>query len=382
MIDENTFSDPELSFILNISGNEICADCNGKKPYWSSVNNGVLLCAKCTRKHRKYGNKISRIKSLEVDKWEKIEILLLKLGGNSRFNNLMSEYNIPLTKENQEYKYHTKIAEYYRKMLEEETKGKSINLEKPSLKDGIQKIDSDNDNNGSINNNDIENINSMQNDFNINNYNYNNINNNQNNFNQEEFNRNYNNYSNNFNRNEGSIKDNFSNLIFSMGSFFSNVGNTISSKVKDYNEEVRNSEIFKSIKKKTENGIQTIKRKANEIMDRNNNNQIRQYDEVEISGLNQEYYQNNNDNNPNSFNDNPVKFENQNYNEYELKDMNKQKPIINNKNSNNDNNFTNINDNYNNNVNINSFTENLSKNLTDINEVEPYKKIDETSLDN
>ena len=382
MIDENTFSDPELSFILNISGNEICADCNGKKPYWSSVNNGVLLCAKCTRKHRKYGNKISRIKSLEVDKWEIIEILLLKLGGNSRFNNLMSEYNIPLTKENQEYKYHTKIAEYYRKMLEEETKGKSINLEKPSLKDGIQKIDSDNDNNGSINNNDIENINSMQNDFNINNYNYNNINNNQNNVNQEEFNRNYNNYSNNFNRNEGSIKDNFSNLVFSMGSFFCNVGNTISSKVKDYNEEVRNSEIFKSIKKKTENGIQTIKRKANEIMDRNNNNQIRQYDELEISGLNQEYYQNNNDNNPNSFNDNPVKFENQNFNEYELKDMNKQKPIINNKNSNNDNNFTNINDNYNNNVNINSFTENLSKNLTDINEVEPYKKIDETSLDN
>ena len=381
MFDENTFSDPELSFILNISGNEICADCNGKKPYWSSVNNGVLLCAKCTRKHRKYGNKISRIKSLEVDKWEKMEILLLKLGGNSRFNNLMNEYNIPLTKENQEYKYHTKIAEYYRKMLEEETKGKSINLEKPSLKDGIQKIDSDNDNNGSINNNDIENINSMQNDFNINNYNYNNINNNQNNFNQEEFNRNYNNYSNNFNINEGSIKDNFSNLVFSMGSFFSNVGNTISSKVKDYNEEVRNSEIFKSIKKKTENGIQTIKRKANEIMDRNNNNQIRQYDEVEISGLNQEYYQNNNDNNPNSFNDNPVKFENQNYNEYELKDMNKQKPIINNKNSNNDNNFTNINDNYNNNVNINSFTENLSKNLTDINEVEPYRKIDETSLD-
>ena len=381
MIDENTFSDPELSFILNISGNEVCADCNGKKPYWSSVNNGVLLCAKCTRKHRKFGNKISRIKSLEVDKWEKMEILLLKLGGNSRFNNLMSEYNIPLTKENQEYKYHTKIAEYYRKMLEEETKGKSINIEKPSLKDGIQKIDSDN-NNGSININDVENINNMKNDFNINNYNYNNINNNQNNFNEEEFNRNYNNYSNNFNRNEGSIKDNFSNLVFSMGSFFCNVGNTISSKVKDYNEEVRNSEIFKSIKKKTENGIQTIKRKANEIMDRNNNNQIRQYDEVEISGLNQEYNQNNNDNNPNYFIDNPIKFDNQNNNEYELKDMNKQKPIINNKNSNNDNNFTNINDNYNNNVNINSFTENLSKNLTDINEVEPYKKIDETSLDN
>ena len=380
MFDENTFSDPELSFILNISGNEICADCNGKKPYWSSVNNGVLLCAKCTRKHRKYGNKISRIKSLEVDKWEKMEILLLKLGGNSRFNNLMNEYNIPLTKENQEYKYHTKIADYYRKMLEEETKGKSISLEKPSLKDGIQKIEVNENDNGNINFNDIQNINNMQKDFNMNN----NINNNQNNFNQEQFNRNYNNYSNNFNRNEDSLSNNFSNLVFSMGSFFSNVGNTISTKVKDYNEGVRNSDIFKSISKKAENGINTIKRKANEIMDKNNNNQIKSYNETELSGLNQEYYKNynSNNNNPNYFIDNPVKFDNQNPNEFELKDINKQKQNINNMNPNNNNNFVNINNNNLNNININSYSENLSKNLTDINELEPNNiKIDETSLD-
>ena len=379
MFDENTFSDPELSFILNISGNEICADCNGKKPYWSSVNNGVLLCAKCTRKHRKYGNKISRIKSLEVDKWEKMEILLLKLGGNSRFNNLMNEYNIPLTKENQEYKYHTKIADYYRKMLEEETKGKSISLEKPSLKDGIQKIEVNENDNGNINFNDIQNINNMQKDFNMNN----NINNNQNNFNQQ-FNRNYNNYSNNFNRNEDSLSNNFSNLVFSMGSFFSNVGNKISTKVKDYNEEVRNSDIFKSISKKAENGINTIKRKANEIMDKSNNNQIKSYNETELSGLNQEYYKNynSNNNNPNYFIDNPVKFDNQNPNEFELKDINKQKQNINNMNPNNNNNFVNINNNNLNNININSYSENLSKNLTDINELEPNNiKLDETSLD-
>ena len=379
MFDENTFSDPELSFILNISGNEICADCNGKKPYWSSVNNGVLLCAKCTRKHRKYGNKISRIKSLEVDKWEKMEILLLKLGGNSRFNNLMNEYNIPLTKENQEYKYHTKIADYYRKMLEEETKGKSISLEKPSLKDGIQKIEVNENDNGNINFNDMQNINNMQKDFNMNN----NINNNQNNFNQQ-FNRNYNNYSNNFNRNEDSLSNNFSNLVFSMGSFFSNVGNTISTKVKDYNEEVRNSDIFKSLSKKAENGINTIKRKANEIMDKSNNNQIKSYNETELSGLNQEYYKNynSNNNNPNYFIDNPVKFDNQNPNEFELKDKNNQKQNINNMNPNNNNNFVNINNNNLNNININSYSENLSKNLTDINELEPNNiKIDETSLD-
>ena len=372
MIDENTFSDPELSFILNISGNEVCADCNGKKPYWSSINNGVLLCGKCTRKHRKFNSKISRIKSLEVDKWEKNEILFLKLGGNSRFNNLMSEYNIPLTKENQEYKYHTKIAEYYRKMLEEETKGKSINLEKPSLKNGIQKIDIDD------NNYEIENINNMKNDFNM--INNNNINNNQNNFNQEQFSSNYNNYSNNFNRGEDSFKKNLSNLVYSMGSFFNNVGNKITTKVKDYNEEVRNSDLFKSISQKAESGINTIKRKASEIMDKRNNNNINSYNETELSGLNQEYYQNNNDyNNPNYFNQNPVNFINENYNEYEMNDINKQQPNINEMNSNN-NNFTNINDN--NKFNINSYTENISKSITDINEIESNdKKIDETSLD-
>ena len=74
MNEEGKFSAPELELVLNNSGNEVCCDCKGKNPYWSSINNGVLLCAKCTRKHRKYGNRISKIKSLEVDRWDKREI--------------------------------------------------------------------------------------------------------------------------------------------------------------------------------------------------------------------------------------------------------------------------------------------------------------------
>ena len=62
-----------------------------------------------------------------------------------------------------------------------------------------------------------------------------------------------------------------------------------------------------------------------------------------------------------------------------MNDINKQQPNINEMNSNN-NNFTNINDN--NKFNINSYTENILKSITDINEIESNdKKIDETSLD-
>ena len=100
-MEEIDLSNPELSEIIKIPGNEICADCEAKNPRWSSINNGVLICAKCTRNHRKYGLKISKIKSLEVDEWENDEIKILKIGGNYRFNNLINEYNIPLTKENQ-----------------------------------------------------------------------------------------------------------------------------------------------------------------------------------------------------------------------------------------------------------------------------------------
>ena len=74
MFDENTFSDPELSFILNISGNEVCADCNGKKPYWSSINNGVFICDRCMNNHRSYGLNVSVVRSIENDSWNDLQI--------------------------------------------------------------------------------------------------------------------------------------------------------------------------------------------------------------------------------------------------------------------------------------------------------------------
>ena len=136
---ESQIADKDLLSILELEGNKTCNDCGKKDPRWCSINNAVLLCSSCARTHKKFNKNISNIKSLEVDEWTKEEISYLKSGGNERFTKLIKSYNIPLTKENQEYKYYTKAAQYYRDILLEESKNSDINkIVKPSLKEGIE----------------------------------------------------------------------------------------------------------------------------------------------------------------------------------------------------------------------------------------------------
>ena len=159
----------DLLPIVQIESNQICNDCGKNNPHWCSITNAVFICPSCARTHKKFNKKISTIKSLEVDEWSKDEINILKLGGNERFNKLIKSYNIPLTKDNKEYKYYTKAAQYYRDILLEESKNKDINnIKKPSLKEGIEILYQDeylnlfNKNElNEINNNDINNNNEI-----------------------------------------------------------------------------------------------------------------------------------------------------------------------------------------------------------------------------
>ena len=161
----------DLLPIVQIESNQICNDCGKNNPHWCSITNAVFICPSCARTHKKFNKKISMIKSLEVDDWSKDEINILKLGGNERFNKLIKSYNIPLTKDNKEYKYYTKAAQYYRDILLEESKNKDTkNIKKPSLKEGIEILYQDeylnlfNKNElNEINNNDINNNNEINN---------------------------------------------------------------------------------------------------------------------------------------------------------------------------------------------------------------------------
>ena len=248
--DNDEFSDPDIPIILEIQGNKFCNDCNKLNPRWASVINGIFLCAKCARFHQTFDKKVSIIKSLEADLWTKDEINFIRLGGNKRFNSLLAEYNISINKENIQYKYYTKIAEYYRNFLKSQVLSENYLIEKPSLEEGIKRID----NNDMKNNiNDLNNINNFYNiDSNENNNNDNNNNNNENVNN--ELSKNDKNLYKNMNENKIEIKNpdinsnnylypdsshinlgnDWSNLLSSMGKLWNNVGSKISSKVRDF----------------------------------------------------------------------------------------------------------------------------------------------------
>ena len=259
-------ADPELILIINIAENKFCNDCQKKNPRWCSINNSILLCASCARKHQKYNNNISKIKSLEGELWTKEEIKKLYIGGNERFNKLLLSYNIPLTNENAEYKYHTKIAEYYRNLVNVELKGqKVINLIKPSLKEGIELINKENydklnpytpsqdnilQNNINVSNNNSKILNAPENKnvfanpfaLDFNNNRNNNINSNNNIYNNANSNNNYN--------------DNFEHHLNDFATSMNNVFTSISKKAQniDYNEKLRNAgEYIKDKKEKIEN---------------------------------------------------------------------------------------------------------------------------------
>ena len=263
-------SNKNLLSILDLEGNNICNDCEVKDPRWCSINNAVLICTSCARIHKKFNENISKIKSLEIDIWTEQEINFVKLGGNKRFTELIKSYNIPLTKENQEYKYYTKAAQYYRDILIEESKNNNTNnTTKPSLKEGIEILYKNEYSNLfnkyiSQQNNDINNS-------------YNNTNNNDNNSwvnkiigikpNSDD--------SNNINDSNENIAKNFFNN-FKNNMF--NVFNQVNEKAKDIDlvetfrqagqyvhdktEVIQNSDTFKGFVNTVSTGIDTIKQKT------------------------------------------------------------------------------------------------------------------------
>ena len=403
-------ADPELVLIINITENKVCNDCQKKNPRWCSINNAVLLCASCARKHRKFNEYISKIKSLEGDLWTKDEIKRLYIGGNERFNQMLKSYNIPLTNDNVEYKYHTKIAGYYRDLLSEELKGKKvIDLVKPSLKEGIELLSKEeydklnqyipsqdnilqNDNNNNINNNsDVLNIPKstvFANPFALHiNLNNNNDNNDSNNFNNRNNNNNFNN-----NIREDTFEQHLNDFADTMGTVFNNISQKAQSidyneKLKnagdyimDKKEKIENSETFKGFMSALSTGIDSLVRKTedffNDSLDNNlyhvNNEQRGNVNRFNNRNQNQFNFQGQriNNRNNNNINNNNNNFNNNNLN----KNVSNYRPINNNMNNNiplnnmNNNNNNISQNNMNNNVPLNNMNNNnVVQNQSNIN---------------
>ena len=137
------YAHPGLNEIVSREGNTICFDCSSENPKWALINNGILLCIKCAGVHRGFCLQISTIRSLQVDSWSEKQVKYLSQGGNKRFKDFLSEYNIEPSS-SIELKYKSKASEYYRNILRSEVeklfdeKFEGINIPKPDLTRGIQ----------------------------------------------------------------------------------------------------------------------------------------------------------------------------------------------------------------------------------------------------
>lgn len=79
---ENKQNLVKLKQLLQIPGNEICADCASAASEWASVNLGVFICLRCSGLHRQLGTHISKVRSVRLDSWQPDQLLQMELVGN------------------------------------------------------------------------------------------------------------------------------------------------------------------------------------------------------------------------------------------------------------------------------------------------------------
>jgi len=80
--------------LLKRKDNNFCADCHSKIPRWASINFGVFICIRCSGVHRQMGTHISKVKSVNLDKWPAGKIELFRNVSNDLINSYW-EKNLP-----------------------------------------------------------------------------------------------------------------------------------------------------------------------------------------------------------------------------------------------------------------------------------------------
>ena len=66
--------------------NRACCDCGAPDPEWVSINLGALCCLKCSGAHRALGVGVSKVRSLSLDSFDPVTLLVVAALGNRRVN--------------------------------------------------------------------------------------------------------------------------------------------------------------------------------------------------------------------------------------------------------------------------------------------------------
>mmetsp|Transcript_32874 Transcript_32874/g.50292 ORF Transcript_32874/g.50292 Transcript_32874/m.50292 type:complete len:242 (-) Transcript_32874:225-950(-) len=88
-----------LELLRTLPGNSRCVDCNQFNPEWASVSYGVLLCLKCSGRHRGMGVKTSFVRSLTMDSWSQSQVLTMLEGGNDQLSRFFERHSLGVCKQ-------------------------------------------------------------------------------------------------------------------------------------------------------------------------------------------------------------------------------------------------------------------------------------------
>ncbi|CDR94750.1 Putative GTP-ase activating protein for Arf [Babesia bigemina] len=102
--------------LLAQTENAVCIDCNARNPTWVSLTYAVHLCLNCSGKHRQFGSHISFVRSADMDKFTREQLIRIAHGGNARAKTYFRQ--IGLTR--QPYDYASPMAQRYPAMLDAE----------------------------------------------------------------------------------------------------------------------------------------------------------------------------------------------------------------------------------------------------------------------
>lgn len=97
----------------------MCLDCEKKNPKWASIHLGIHLCLDCAGKHRQYGVIYSFIKSINLDAWNRKQLLFMEKGGNARALEYFKKRGL-ITANSRHIDYKSPIAQQYKALLTEQ----------------------------------------------------------------------------------------------------------------------------------------------------------------------------------------------------------------------------------------------------------------------